>query len=377
MDDEYEPLSLQDAFGDLKDPRVRTPEHDLTEMLVVALAAILSGADGWVGIALWGQGQLEWLRRYLPLRNGIASHDTFGRVFAALDARQFEACFVRWVSGICPAVAGQVVAIDGKTVRRSHGMGRSAIHLVSAYCGALGATLGQVRTADKSNEITAIPALLDALLLKGAIVTIDAMGCQREIAAKIVAGGADYVLAVKGNQPALHEAIVQLFDAQRTQSLRSVRFAEHCQTGKKVHGRIETRRCVTTDMIDWLDEDGKWAGLRSVAMVEATREIDGRVSLERRYYVNSLPADPKRINEAVRAHWAIENSMHWVLDVAFGEDQCRARVDNAAQNFAILRRIVSNLLRADKATKVGIKNKRLKAGFDEHYRARMLGMLVS
>ncbi|MCP3712852.1 ISAs1 family transposase [Paraburkholderia sp. CNPSo 3274] len=182
MDDEYEPLSLQDAFGDLKDPRVRTLGHDLTEMLVVALAAILSGADSWVGIALWGQGQLEWLHRYLPLQNGIASHDTFGRVFAALDARQFEACFVRWVSGICPAVAGQVVAIDGKTVRRSHGMGRNAIHLVSAYCGALGATLGQVRTADKSNEITAIPALLDALLLKGAIVTIDAMGCQREIA---------------------------------------------------------------------------------------------------------------------------------------------------------------------------------------------------
>ncbi|MFP3566019.1 ISAs1 family transposase [Paraburkholderia sp. SIMBA_030] len=304
MDDEYEPLSLQDAFGDLKDPRVRTPEHDLTEMLVVALAAILSGADTWVGIALWAQGQLEWLRRYLPLRNGIASHDTFGRVFAALDARQFEVCFVRWVSGICPAVAGQVV------------------------------------------------------------------GCQREIAAKIVAGGADYVLAVKGNQPALHEAIVQLFDARRTQSLRSVRFAEHCQTGKNVHGRIETRRCVATDMIDWLDEDGKWAGLRSVAMMEATREIEGRVSLERRYYVNSLPADPKRINETVRAHWAIENSMHWVLDVAFGEDQCRAQVDNAAQNFAILRRI-------DKATKVGIKNKRLKAGFDEHYRARVLGMQVS
>nr|WP_259460881.1 ISAs1 family transposase [Paraburkholderia sp. BL23I1N1] len=168
-----------------------------------------------------------------------------------------------------------------------------------------------------------------------------------------------------------------MFDAQRTQPLRSVRFVEHCQTGRKVHGRIETRRCVATDMIDWLDEDGKWAGLRSVAMVEATREIDGRVSLERRYYINSLPADPKRINETVRAHWAIENSMHWVLDVAFGEDQCRARVDNAAQNFAILRRIVSNLLRADKATKVGIKNTRLKAGFDEHYRARVLGMQVS
>jgi predicted transposase YbfD/YdcC len=361
----------------LKDPRVRTPEHDLTEMLVVALAAILSGADTWVGIALWAQGQLEWLRRYLPLRHGIASPDTFGRVFAALDARQFEACFVRWVSGICPAVAGQVVAIDGKTVRRSHGMGRSAIHLVSAYCGALGATLGQVRTADKSNEITAIPALLDALLLKGAIVTIDARGYQREIAAKIVAAGAEYVLAVKGNQPALYEAIIQLFDSQRTQPLRSMRFAEHCQTGKKVHGRIETRRCVATDMIDWLDEDGKRAGLRSVAMVEATPEIDARVSLERRYYVSSLPADPKRINEAGRAHWAIENSMHWVLDVAFGEDQCRARVDNAAQNFAILRRIVANLLRADKVTNVGIKNKRLKAGFDEHYRAQMLGMLIS
>lgn len=190
-----EALSLEDAFGEMRDPRGREPEHKLTELLVVAVAAILSGTDSWVGIALWGEAKLPWLRQYLALVNGVAPHDTFGRVFAALDAKQFEASFMRWVSGLCPGVTGQVVAIDGKSVRRSHRLGKGAIHLVSAYCGALGVTLGQVKTEAKSNEITAIPELLDALLLKGAVVTIDAMGCQEKIAHKIVAGEAHYVLA--------------------------------------------------------------------------------------------------------------------------------------------------------------------------------------
>lgn len=373
--EEVEPLSVEDAFGDLKDPRSRSPEHPLSELLVVAIAAILSGADSWVGIATWGEAKIEWLRQYLRLANGVPSHDTFGRVFAMLDAKHFEACFVRWVGGLCQGLEGKVVAIDGKTVRRSHRLGQGAIHLVSAYCGALRVSLGQVKTEAKSNEITAIPELLDALLLKGAVVTIDAMGCQQAIAQKIVQGGADYVLAVKDNQPGLCEALRELFAAHDARGLKTVRFGEHTEIGKD-HGRIETRRCVVSEDIQWLAQRERWCGVRSVAMIESTRQIGEHSSTERRYYISSLGADAKRLGEAIRGHWGIENSMHWVLDVAFGEDQCRARVKNAAQNFAILRRIVINLLRADPTTKVGVKTKRLKASADDRYRAHILGLVA-
>ena len=300
---------------------------------------------------------------------------TFGRVFSMLDAKHFEACFVRWVGGLCQGLEGKVVAIDGKTVRRSHRLGQGAIHLVSAYCGALRVSLGQVKTEAKSNEITAIPALLEALLLKGAVVTIDAMGCQEGIAQKIVQGGADYVLAVKDNQPDLCEALRELFAAHDARGLKTVRFGEHTEIGKD-HGRIETRRCVVSEDIQWLAQRERWCGVRSVAMIESTRQIGEHSSTERRYYISSLGGDAKRLGEAIRAHWGIENSMHWVLDVAFGEDQCRARVKNAAQNFAILRRIVINLLRADPSTKVGAKTKRLKASADDRYRAHILGLVA-
>jgi predicted transposase YbfD/YdcC len=373
--EEFEPLSVEDAFGDLKDPRSRSPEHPLIELLVVAIAAILSGADSWVGIATWGEAKIEWLRQYLKLANGVPSHDTFGRVFSMLDAKHFEACFVRWVGGLCQGLEGKVVAIDGKTVRRSHRLGQGAIHLVSAYCGALRVSLGQVKTEAKSNEITAIPELLEALLLKGAVVTIDAMGCQQAIAQKIVQGGADYVLAVKDNQPGLCEGLRELFAAHDARGLKTVRFGEHTEIGKD-HGRIETRRCVVCEDIQWLAQRERWCGVRSVAMIESTRQIGEHSSTERRYYISSLGADAKRLGEAIREHWGIENSMHWVLDVAFGEDQCRARVKNAAQNFAILRRIVINLLRADPTTKVGAKTKRLKAGADDRYRAHILGLVA-
>lgn len=373
--EEVEALSVEDAFGDLKDPRSRSPEHPLSELLVVAIAAILSGADSWVGIATWGEAKIEWLRQYLRLANGVPSHDTFGRVFAMLDAKHFEACFVRWVGGLCQGLQGKVVAIDGKTVRRSHRLGQGAIHLVSAYCGALRVSLGQVKTEAKSNEITAIPELLEALLLKGAVVTIDAMGCQHAIAQKIVQGGADYVLAVKDNQPGLCEALRELFAAHDARGLKTVRFGEHTEIGKD-HGRIETRRCVVSEDIQWLAQRERWCAIRSVAMIESTRQIGEHSSTERRYYISSLGADAKRLGEAIRGHWGIENSMHWVLDVAFGEDQCRARVKNAAQNFAILRRIVINLLRADPTTKVGAKTKRLKASADDRYRAHILGLVA-
>jgi hypothetical protein len=287
-----EVLSIEEAFGDLRDPRSRAPAHDLTEMLVVALCAILSGADSWVAVQTWAEAKLDWLRGHLRLANGIASHDTFGRVFAALDAQQFEACFMRWAAHLCPALADEVVAIDGKTVRGSHRGDQCALHLVSAYGSGLGVVLGQQRTADKSNEITAISELLDALWLKGAIVTIDAMGCQRRIAEQIVQAQADYVLAVKGNQPALAKLVRGIFDAlERWPDFYAGTFDEHREI-EKDHGRIETRRCVVQDISsDWPGKvDGRWPGLRSVVMIEATREIGQSVSTERRYYISSLPA---------------------------------------------------------------------------------------
>lgn len=367
-------LSIEEAFGDLKDPRSRTPTHDLTEMLMVALCAILSGADSWMGIELWGQAKLEWLRRHIPLQQGIPSHDTFGRVFAALNPKQFETCFIRWMSGLCPALAGQVVAIDGKTVRGSHQRGQRAIHLVSAYGSGLGMVLGQVRTADKSNEITAIPELLDALLLKGAIVTIDAMGCQSAIAARIVKAGADYVLAVKGNQPSLLTHIRTTLEAiERIPAAeRDVFITEHHEV-EKGHARIETRRCIASDILTRWQQPALWPGMRSIVMVEATREIGETVTTERRYYVSSLPPDAAHIAHAVRAHWGIENGMHWSLDMAFGEDQCRVRVDHTAQNFTILRRITMNLLRQDRTAKGGLKIRRMLAWANDKYLAQLLG----
>ncbi|WP_244137093.1 ISAs1 family transposase, partial [Burkholderia pyrrocinia] len=333
-------LNIEEAFGDLKDPRSRASAHDLSEMLMVALCAILSGSDSWVAIQTWGEAKLEWLRRHIPLAQGIPSHDTFGRVFAALDPRQFEACFIRWMNHLCPTLTHQVVAIDGKTVRGSHRAGQRAIHLVSAYSSGLGMVLGQVRTADKSNEITAIPELLDALMLKGAIVTIDAMGCQGAIARRIVAAGADYVLAVKENQPTLLAHLRQSLDgfARDPQAFRGYDYMSEYREVEKDHGRIETRWCIATDILTRWQQSGLWPGMRSIAMVEAAREIGDKVSVERRYYVSSLPPDAARLAHAVRSHWRIENSMHWVMDMAFGEDQCRVRVNNAAQNFAILRR---------------------------------------
>jgi predicted transposase YbfD/YdcC len=367
-------LNIEEAFGDLKDPRSRTSAHDLTEMLAVALCAILAGADSWIGIELWGKAKLDWLRRHIPLEHGIPSHDTFGRVFAALDPEQFEACFLRWMSGVCPTLAGQVVAIDGKTVRGSRQGDQRAIHLVSAYGSGLGVVLGQVRTAEKSNEITAIPELLDALLLKGAIVTIDAMGCQRDIAERIVKAGADYVLACKGNQGTMLKRVQQAFEAiERVPLAYTDCLSEHREV-EKGHGRIEMRRCIVSDVLTrWQHEPDQWPGLRSIVMVESTREIGDTVTTERRYYVSSLPPDAARVAHAIRAHWGIENGMHWTLDMAFSEDQCRVRVNNAAQNFAILRRIVMNLLRQDRTTKAGLKIRRMLACANDQYLAQLLG----
>ena len=374
MDFEETPPFLE-HFADLPDPRTRRPTYPLQELLLVAVCAILSGADDWVDVADWGRAKLGWLRRFLPFENGVASHDTFGRVFALLDAEVFEACFIAWMGSVCGALAGLEIAIDGKTVRRSQSSGQKAVHLVSAYAHRLGVALGQVKTAEKSNEITAIPELLDALLLKGCVVTIDAMGCQKDIAAKVVGREADYVLMVKNNQPTLAAALEGFFEAAERGGWGGVAHTR-AEWVEKGHGRIETRRCVATEDLGCLGNPADWAGVKTLAMVESTREINGGASVERRYYISSLDADADagRIGRVVRGHWGIENGLHWSLDIAYGEDQARMREGNSAENFSILRRITLNLLKPDKTVKVGIKNKRLKAGWDDAYRAKILGI---
>lgn len=325
--------ALLDHFDDLVDPRTRQCPYTLDELLLTAVSAILSGADTWVSVALWGRAKLDWLRQFLPLANGIAAHDTFGRVFSLLDASVFEACFVRWMQGVCGAFDELHVAIDGKTIRRAKTAGASAIHLVSAFAHGLGLTLGQVKTAEKSNAIKAIPELLDALLRKGGLVTIDAMGGQKAIAAQIIQQASDYLLMVKNNQPILAAAIEQCFDAARATGYphRPHTAAEWVE---KDHGRLETRRCVVTPdlrSLGALRQD--WPGLQALVMVETQRDSQGQVSRERRYYRCSRLADAATLGPAVRGHWGIENQLHWSLDVTFGEDQSRMRAGHAAENF--------------------------------------------
>jgi predicted transposase YbfD/YdcC len=368
-----EKKTLLDHFAGLEDPRTRQSRHDLRELLLVAVCAVLSGADGWAAVALWGQAKLPWLRRFLPFDHGVASHDTFGRVFALLDAARFEERFIAWMGEVCGALEGLHIAIDGKTAKRSRSAGGKALHLVSAFAQGLGLTLGQVKTAEKSNEITAIPELLDALLLKGCIVTLDAMGCQKAIAAKIAGQEADYVLMVKNNQPGLAAALDGFFDGAERDGWAGIPHTR-AEWVEKGHGRIETRRCVVAEEVNSLVDRSDWPEVKTLAMVEAIRDVGGNTSRERRYYISSLRVDASRMGQIVRGHWEVENGLHWSLDIAFGEDQARMREGNSAENFSILRRIVLNLLRQDKATKAGIKNRRLLAGWNDEYRQHILGI---
>jgi predicted transposase YbfD/YdcC len=361
---------LCDHFADLPDPRIdRTKRHALLDIITIAMCAVICGADTWADVERFGHAKLPWFRTFLALPNGIPSHDTFGRVFAALDPAAFEAAFLGWVQALVGTTEGTVVAIDGKTARRSHDRAhdRGPLHLVSAWAAANRLVLGQVATDDHSNEITAIPALLDELALAGTVVTIDAMGCQTAIAAQIIDGDADYVLALKANQETLHELVVHHV------AVTDVPVGH--RTVDKDHGRLEIRTCRATDdaaVIRWLDPDGAWPGLRSVAAVTAERRVGETVTTETRYYLTSLPADPVRIGQAVRAHWGIENGLHWVLDVAFREDDSRVRSGNAAQNLALLRRLALTLLKREPTAKAGIKAKRLMCGWDETYLAKVL-----
>jgi predicted transposase YbfD/YdcC len=373
--------SIMEHFATLTDPRVdRTKEHSLLDILTIALCAVISGADEWVAMAQYGNAKREWFATFLDLPNGIPSHDTFGRVFAALAPDQFQACFLSWVQAVVAQTAGAVIAVDGKSVRRSHdhGAGKAAIHMVSAWASANRLVLGQRAVNEKSNEITAIPALLDVLLLKGCIVTIDAMGCQTDIAAQIVGKGADYVLALKENQEGTYHEVIHLFaDALATD------FADYdhdvAETLDGGHGRVEIRRCWTISdaaTLVHLDPEGHWAGLRAIGKVEAERRekgkgVAGKRTRETRYYLTSL-VDAAAFGRAVRSHWGIENGLHWVLDIAFREDENRARTGASAANLVVLRHIAVNLLKQEQSAKVGIKNKRLKAGWDEGYLLKVL-----
>lgn len=368
--------SLEFHFSFITDPRMeRTQAHSFHDILMIAICAVLSGAESFVDFERFGIAKHEWLAGFLKLPHGIPSHDTFGRVFALLDPRQFSECFTNWTRNMRKSFHAEIVAIDGKTLRRSHdrAKGRESIHMVSAWARENGLVLGQRKVDSKSNEITAIPELLRTLDLAGCIVTIDAMGCQKQIAQEICQAKADYVLAVKGNQGILHAEVESFLEEAQIHSFAGVPH-DFLKTSEQSHGRRETRRYWVTEDIAWLSAHAQWAKLLSIGMVEATREYQGQTTMERRFYISTLGADAQTFARAVRGHWAIENSLHWSLDVSFCEDQSRVRVGHAAENFAILRHLALNLLKADITKKVGLKAKQKCAGWDHNYLLSLLSI---
>src|SRR5437588_3012325 len=366
--------SIWDYFAELPDPRrAQGRRHKLVDILAIALCAVLCGADEFTGIEEFGETREAWLRGFLELPHGIPSHDTFGRVFAALDPRAFGRCFMSWVREVASLSEGAIVAIDGKAVRRSYDDASvcPAIELVSAWARENRLTLGQVKVRAGSNEITAVPELLRMLSLRGCVVTTDALNCQKEIAAGVRRRGADYVLALKGNHGRLHERVEQFLSSVREGRTHGFHIGEHT-TVEKEHGRIEERYFLQVNAPADLTASSEWADLASVGMCEAVREVEGRASTHRRYYLSSLPVEAVQFSEAVRGHWAVENSCHWVLDVVFREDDSRVRAAHAAENFALLRRLVNNLLQHERSVKRGVKAKRLKAALDENYLLKVL-----
>jgi len=357
-------------FAELRDPRVeRNREHVLEEVLLIAIASVLSGAESWNDMEDYGKAKLLWLKTFLKLPSGIPSHDTFNRVFAALDPEQLEKGFVAWVGSIAKLTAGEVVAIDGKALCGTREPGSKAIvHMVSAWAEGNGLVLAQRKVDEKSNEITAIPKLLDALELSGTVVTIDAMGCQKSIAEKIVAKKADYILAVKQNQGSLLDGIVDSFQMLPVDAVE-----EEIDCG---HGRVETRRCSVIADLSLVEKAAEWPSLQGMVRIQAERhhKATGKTETETRFYITSLKPDAARLNRAIRQHWGIENKLHWMLDVGFGEDLSRKRAGHSAQNFSLLNRIALNILKHDKSSKRGIKGKRLNAAWDHPYLLKLLGV---
>jgi predicted transposase YbfD/YdcC len=374
-------LTLAEHFASLEDPRVeRTKLHALLAIITIALCAVICGAESWDDIAEFGLAKQAWFATWLDLAHGIPSHDTFNRVFAALDPGQFQACFRTWMAAVASVLPAQVIALDGKTLRRSHdrGAGKGAIHMVSAWATANRLVLAQVKVSAKSNEITALPDVLQQLALAGCIVTIDAMGCQREIAQQIVDQGGTYVLALKGNQGTLYQEVLDSFAQAEAAGFAGMQ-VDTAQQVDKGHGRLEVRQhWVLTEpaVLAWVQERHAWPGLQAIGMVRAERRLGQERSIEPRYYVLSAPLTARAFGEAVRSHWGIENRVHWVLDVVFHEDQSRIRQGFAAENFATLRHLALNLLQAHPTQRrLSIKTRRLKAAWDHDYLLKVLNGL--
>jgi predicted transposase YbfD/YdcC len=366
--------SLVDCFSVIRDPRQESKiEHELIDILILCVFGVICGAEGWQDIEEVGRARLDWLQERGFLKNGIPVDDTIARIISSLCPEELQHCFINWMSAVEGATDGKVVAIDGKTLRHSYDKKKrkAAIHMVSAFAAENGVVLGQRKTVDKSNEITAIPALLDLLDVKGCIVTIDAMGCQEKIAEKIIAKEADYVLAVKGNQKQLHEEIVDFFQTARKYDFRNVQY-DYFEEAHKGHGRVEQRRYWISDMLTSISNPGRWLSLCSIGMVESEQYIDGKTTSETRYFISSLTADAKIFANAVRKHWAIENHLHWVLDVSFREDESRVRRDNAPENLGVFRHVAMNALRKEKTCKKGVKAKRFKATLQSDYAQKVL-----
>ena len=365
-------VDFLESFEELDDPRQRGKVlYPLDEVLLLVLLGVIAGCESWVEIARYGEKKLGLLRRFRPFKDETPSHDQLGDIFAVLDAEQFQKCFVAWVASLT-GLGPEIIAIDGKTLRRSYqeGGAKAPIHMVSAWSAKQNLVLGQVKVADKSNEITAIPKLLDMLVIKGAVVTIDAMGCQREIAAKIIEKEADYVLALKGNQGTLRNDVEEFFTEQKANRYADCKPSRH-ETLEKSHGRIETRTVTVVGTIDWLKERHTWTSLTSIVMVESCREIAGKSEREARFYITSLKADAERLGMAIRGHWGIENGLHWVMDMVFRDDECRIRRDNAPANFATVKHMASNLLRQAPG-KDSLRVKRKVAAWDDDYLAAIV-----
>jgi len=384
MQNEHPRLSLIEHFRELPDPRVeRTKDHALIDILVIAICTLLCAGESFNDMEDFGKAKADWFKTFLSLRHGIPSHDTFNRLFAALSPQAFLDCFVRWTQSLRTAVAQEIVALDGKALRRALNGDQSIKCVVSAWAESNSLVLGQLKVNDKSNEITALPTLLRALELAGCIVTVDAMGTQKKIAKEIIEAEADYVLALKGNHETVHAEVKSFLDAtlaeKNAKPVRPSAAAAHLavhETVEKDHGRIETRRYYQSAELDWFADRNKWEGLKTVGMVEAIREMGSARTVERRYYLSSLPLSVETFARAVRGHWAVENKLHWVLDVQMREDQSRARTGYAAENLATLRRLALNLLKRERTKKRGIRGKQLNASWNHAYLLRLLGVPI-
>ena len=377
MSEEAEVGSIAKHFGKVKDPRIeRTKRHKLIDIFLIAICGVICGADSWVDIEMFGKSKLDWLKTFLKLPNGIPSHDTFGRVFAAINPEEFEKSFMEWVQAINELTQGQVIAIDGKQLRGSmdNENGKNAIYMVSAWATENELVLGQRKVDDKSNEITAIPKLLDLLEIAGCIITIDAIGTQTKIAKTIIDREGDYLLAVKENQGNLYEDIHDLFEDDQKYNFENAPY-NYAKTVNKDHGRIEIRQCWAISDPEYLAtirNRERWHGLKSLAMIISERRIGEESEVQTSYFITSLENNAGKILNARRSHWGVENCLHWVLDIAFNEDLSRVRKDNAPQNFAVLRHMALNLLKQEHTVKVGIKGKRLKCGWDTDYLLKVL-----